>query len=70
MDAKDRDTADVLQKLLALGSCNETATCPCSIHALLLRILDEYRQEREREFLDGYEKQRSIEEQKSVKSDD
>jgi hypothetical protein len=70
MNEVDRNTENVLLKLREMGNCDETATCSCTIHQMLLRLLAQYKQEREREIRAGFERQASIEEQKITQGDD
>ena len=60
MNEQDRNTEDILRKLWVLSGCDENQTCPCLIHALLKRTLDNYRQERERELREGADRQDEI----------
>jgi hypothetical protein len=49
MDAGNRDTEILLQKLQALGGCDEASECSCTLHKMLLRTLADLKREREAE---------------------
>jgi hypothetical protein len=47
MNAEDRNTEAILLRLQALGGCDTEQKCSCTLHALLLRLIAEYRESRE-----------------------
>lgn len=64
MDAKDRYSKEVLLKLRELGNCDQTASCNCGIHQMLLRILNGFDEERAKEARIEAERQEQINRQK------
>ena len=57
MNESDRNTESVLLRLQETGGCDPSESCSCTLHLLLLRLLNEYKRKREEEIRREAQKQ-------------